>query len=328
MDSLFRYIMESSIDDYSTLENPDEYVSEAALQLYPEGTVIYGYYPYKSTIIKEHSPYPITSNHYGVVIFDSYYGTIVVKCTSKVNKYKHKPLTYVIPEWKNKGFTKPTCVIGISLYQLSQIEDIRPVGKVDSIDIKKIHAIVSKYLGRRFEIFEYLMNWLKWRNVRSTIPDDGVSNNNNRLQTVKDINRTNTANCVDISTMVHHVAGVMKVEHYIVWVRFVNATRTGAYGHLFVIYRYKNGLWKIFRYSGGVGDIITCGPTIESALSIEVDELLPHFTEEFGCRPSVEYILIGKEQFHIWDKLVREREIQQTLLNVISSSNDWVEFKK
>ena len=326
MEELLRLIFETEISDYTELDYSSEYVSEATLRLYPEGTVIYGYFPYKSTRIKEHSP--STWNHYGIVIYDKVYGIIVVMCTSKVKKHEHNKLAYLIPAWADKGFTAETCALATSVYNVSRIENIEVRGKMHPEDIRRIKSMVKVFLDKRFKMFEYLLSWLKWNEVADTKPIDGMNNNNNPLQDVTDIDITHTANCVDMATLVHHVASVTRVHHYIVRVRFVNATKTSAPGHLFVIYRDWSRKWRIFRYMDKIGDIVICGTNKMSALSKEFEKLVPHFTERFGYRPAIEYMLIDKDGFELWDSCVKRKTTQRFLLDKLDTMYTWITYSK
>jgi hypothetical protein len=235
-------------------------------------------------------------------------------------------MNYVVTDPLSKGFTKPTAILGICVYRINEIEDPTVKGLVTKKDIEEIRSRVSMFFQRRFKIFEYLMNWLIFNKVESTIPADGKNNNYNLLQDAKDVERSLHANCVDVSTLVHTVANVLRVKHYIVWVKFNNLRTYESAGHLFVVYRPRGKEWRIFRYVPVMGDIIQCGDSVEDAVKSEILELKPHFVELFGPDIISLYMLIGPEEFKIWDKYVKEKQVQKELLNALDHYGEWHSF--
>lgn len=323
-------IIESDFEPYTYWPEKDCLVSiqESENTSIPEGTIIRGYFPYREPMLEEHGP--STTVHWGVILHTSDYGTIAVKGTSiksdkfrrNIEKLKKIPFNYIIPDYKLKGFSKETVIKGGEPYKLEWVEDWVIKGKVTPDDVKEIRTRFNLFISNRFKILECLIAWLKFENFQDTVPVDGKNNNNNRLQTPTQMEQSKHANCVDISTLAHHVCTILRIEHRIVNAKFSDNFSKHSSGHFFVMYK-RNKFWRAFRFMAGnnslaIGNIALYQEKDERIAALkETGFLKPHFIEKYGPDCKERITILTDAQVTMWDAAVIKGWTQAKMLETI-----------
>lgn len=181
-----------------------------------------------------------------------------------------------------------------------------------------------------------LMEWLKSYQIKPTSHSSG-NNNKNKLQSVKDVINTRSANCVDIATCAHEMCNQMgkRLKHTIAITQFQNKKNPNSWrGHVYCVFQVKDGSSYAFRYipEEGRGDIKKYDDvdSLEDvAMNKEVPWLLAHFRDEFGTKKvRSRTILLTRDELRIWDRCVKtgmtQKELLETLQKAHESANDYI----
>lgn len=229
------------------------------------------------------------------------------------------PWNEILREWNSsyERLHSKSIICADSMRDIDDIKLIHPIGRLTQYDYELARKCIKIFEENRFSTPWSFLNWLIINKVMDTIPVDGKNNNYNKLQSLEDVDKSKTANCVDIATCVHSISTSLICDHSITQTMFYNKNNMYySSGHVYTIINLPPYKYVLF-YIGDRENHMVVGDMhkyFNKEFDVVADEeaqfLRPHFTKIFGSNCSYRNSSILQKDLEFWDKCVKAKEQQ------------------
>jgi hypothetical protein len=235
------------------------------------------------------------------------------------------PTNYIIEDWKGHGFTKPVYMVGSDQYRINErkVQLWTYRGHLSDDDLEGANQCIERYIQTRFDTPWSYIGWLRSEKVDETTHPSG-NNNNCKLQSLQDVEKSKKINCVDIASTVHTICAKIKLAHRIIWTRYFDS-EGNSQGHLYTIFKGGSN-WYAFRYVPGEhgGEVLKySNSTEDDVVKGETLYLKQHFDKVFPeAVKKVVTITLTDDDIRLWDRYVRTKKTQRELLDAIIHNHE------
>ena len=245
------------------------------------------------------------------------------KKESKKRKAKLE-FNHIIVNPFKQGFTAKVFSVGSAIFNLEVVTLLKRTGTMFPEEYDACMKGVKLFMTQRFDTPWNFLAWLKINLVKP--------GKERTIQSLQDIERTKSADCVDVAAAVHEICARRHFDHRIVWFKFQHNNTFSSTQHLSVVWKTRKGAYA-FRFDNESGELLK--GDIESyfdsdfipMIQRETDFFKEYVEEVTKKHVSCSYLIFDDSDISILDRAIISGQEKEDALNMIKEFHQFTQYE-